>query len=167
MTNILQNSIDVLISIHPFYASKIIEGLKTVELRRRFPELNGTPARMVIYSTHPVQCIIGYTEIEAVKKLSVDDIWKNYSKQACIDREDFFKYFQGTAHGFAVQLKNPKEFRTPVPIEFIKENYGMIAPQSYRYLNEEHMSIFDYAGSKSKNHSRYEYSDTNRRQQAC
>ena len=29
---------DVLVSIRPFYASKILNGHKTVELRRRFPE---------------------------------------------------------------------------------------------------------------------------------
>jgi predicted transcriptional regulator len=166
MTAKEKSRIDVLISIHPFYASKIIEGLKTVELRRKFPELSDTPARMVIYSTHPVKSIIGYAEIDMVHRLSVNEIWKRFSDEAHIERADFNEYFFGLTHGYVVQLINPKKFKTPVPIDYIKENYGMIAPQSYRYLNEEHMSIFDYAGSKSKNHTGYKHPHTDRRQQA-
>ena len=161
-----RSNIDVLISIHPLYASKIIDGLKTVELRRKFPDLNGASARMVIYSTHPVQSIIGYAEIDMVHKLPVKEIWKRFSDQAHIERNHFDEYFTGLSHGFVVQLKKPKKFKTPVPIDYIKENYGIIAPQSYRYLNEEHMSIFEYAVTKNKNHTGYKYPDTDGRQQA-
>jgi len=43
---------DVLVSIHPRHASKILNGEKTVELRRRFPEA-GTRGALSVSAQSP------------------------------------------------------------------------------------------------------------------
>jgi predicted transcriptional regulator len=50
---------DLLVSLHPRHASNILSGEKTVELRRRFPERHMRGALALIYSTSPVQAIVG------------------------------------------------------------------------------------------------------------
>jgi predicted transcriptional regulator len=51
---------DVLVSIRPFYASKILTGHKTVELRRKFPEVGAVGATALIYSSSPVSAVVGW-----------------------------------------------------------------------------------------------------------
>jgi hypothetical protein len=46
---------DVLMSIRPVHVSKVLKGQKTVELRRRFPELGTKGATAFIYSSSPVR----------------------------------------------------------------------------------------------------------------
>jgi hypothetical protein len=44
---------DILISIQPEYADQIMDGCKTVELRRRFVETLDQDTRLFIYSSNP------------------------------------------------------------------------------------------------------------------
>ena len=60
---------DVLMSIRPQYASKILDGRKTVELRRKFPEVGAIGATVLIYSSSPVKAIVGTARIKKVAKL--------------------------------------------------------------------------------------------------
>lgn len=53
--DLFQDYVDIFLSIHPQYANKILAGLKTIELRKRFPDLNGVKGRILIYATVPVQ----------------------------------------------------------------------------------------------------------------
>ena len=57
---------DLLVSLHPRHASNILSGEKTVELRRRFPEQHIRGALALIYSTTPVQAIVGVARIKHV-----------------------------------------------------------------------------------------------------
>ena len=50
---------DVLVSVRSIYASKILHGQKTVELRRKFPEVGATGALVLIYSSRPVSAVVG------------------------------------------------------------------------------------------------------------
>jgi predicted transcriptional regulator len=53
---------DALISIRPGYANAILDGTKTIELRRRVPELvSGT--RLWIYATRPTAAVVGVAPI--------------------------------------------------------------------------------------------------------
>ena len=141
-SNILEESVDVFISIHPQYAEKILDGLKTIELRRRFPKLDG--GRLLIYSTTPEKSVIGFAEIKCVSYLPLRKLWSSFSKQAHITKKDFTEYFTEMSHGYAVSLENPKKFKKPISAEYLKKEYGVIPPQSYRYLNETHEPLFSY-----------------------
>jgi predicted transcriptional regulator len=67
---------DFILSIKPEYATKIVEGLKKVELRRRFPYGTVTGARLYIYATVPIQAVIGYATIRGVERMPVEQIWR-------------------------------------------------------------------------------------------
>ena len=141
-SNLFEESVDVFISIHPQYAEKILDGSKTIELRRRFPKLDG--GRLLIYSTTPEKSVIGFAEIKRVSYLPVRKLWTEFSHLTHIAKKDFAEYFSGITHGYAVSLKNPKKFKRPISAEYLKKEYGVIPPQSYRYLNETHKPLFSY-----------------------
>jgi predicted transcriptional regulator len=109
---------DVLMSIRPLHASKILTGQKTVELRRKFPELTTKGAIALIYSSSPVGAVVGYARIKRVIKLPVPRIWKEHGSAACISKDEFDSYFAGLAYGFAILLESvrPLKKRVRAPI---------------------------------------------------
>jgi predicted transcriptional regulator len=95
---------DVIISIHPNYADAILAGRKTIELRRRVPELpSGT--RLWIYATRPTGAVIGVATIQEVDKAHPTTIWKKHRRHAGIDYTSFKAYFEGTQQAVAILLE--------------------------------------------------------------
>lgn len=133
---------DFVISIKPSYASKIMDGTKTVELRRRFPDTIMRGAIAVIYSSSPVQAIVGCVCIKEVRRLCVRDIWRNYRHAACIDRNEFERYFAGVEQGYAIVLERVRKLRQQIEVSDLQKNFGFVPPQSFRYLGEEYYSLF-------------------------
>lgn len=124
---------DVVLSIKPVYSEKILDGSKTVELRRRFPVSapNGTLA--YIYSTSPVKAMVGAAAIRDVLKLPVEQIWTEFESTALIARDQFDKYFEGIDHGFALVFEDVKTFSRPLPLSELREKFGFEPPQSFLY----------------------------------
>src|ERR1700730_1135761 len=58
---------DVVVSVRPIYASKILHGQKTVKLRRKFPEVGSTGALVLIYSSSPVSVVVGCARITCIE----------------------------------------------------------------------------------------------------
>jgi predicted transcriptional regulator len=127
---------DVLVSIRPIYASKILEGQKTVELRRKFPEVGATGAMVLIYSSSPISAVVGFARIRHVLKLPVANIWKEHGVAACVSKDEFDAYFSGLKQGFAIFLEGVKSLRKQLKASDLEEQFGIVPPQSYRYLAE-------------------------------
>ncbi|PTQ67880.1 helix-turn-helix domain-containing protein [Pseudomonas sp. GV071] len=128
---------DFIISIHPTYSEKILEGKKTVELRRRFPISTARGTKIYIYSTSPVRAIVGCAEISDIIKLPIKNIWEKYSKSAFIKKKDFEAYFQGLTEGYALELKNAQTFETPINLKELRERFNFTPPQSFIYAKQE------------------------------
>jgi predicted transcriptional regulator len=127
---------DVLMSIRPLHASKILTGQKTVELRRKFPELTTNGAIALIYSSSPVRAIVGYARIKRVMKLPVPRIWKEHGAAACISKGEFESYFAGLTYGFAILLEGVRPLKKRVMAKDLELQFGIVPPQSYRYVTE-------------------------------
>lgn len=124
---------DVVLSIRPEYSHKIIEGKKTVELRRRFPLSAPRGTLAYIYSTSPERAMVGRAEITDVVKLPVSHIWKKYSSSAFINKADFDAYFQGLSEGFALKFANAKPLPRQLDLSELRERFGFEPPQSFLY----------------------------------
>ena len=80
------NQKNVLLSIHTEYALKIIDGKKTVELRRRFPLFKKEDKKKIlIYACSPISKIIGECYLKEVKKQPLEELWDTVGKLAMID----------------------------------------------------------------------------------
>jgi predicted transcriptional regulator len=132
---------NVIFSIRPQYADKIISGNKTVELRRRFATEAVIGAIAFIYSSSPARRMIGYAKIRDVRRLSVANIWRKYSTTACISKSDFDKYFAGADFGYAIELADATALETPISATELSQRFGFRAPQSYQYAKSEYSSL--------------------------
>ncbi len=124
---------DIVLSIKPQYSEKIMQGLKTVELRRRFPVSAPKGTVAYIYSTSPVRAMVGMAEIDRITKLPINDLWDQFSSTAFIEQSDFFRYFEGVEFGYALHFKRPTSFSKPLPLDYLRSEYGFEPPQSFLY----------------------------------
>ena len=124
---------DIVLSVKPQYSEKIMQGLKTIELRRRFPVSAPKGTVAYIYSTSPVRAMVGMAEIDDITKLPIDELWEQFSDTAFIEKADFLKYFEGVDSGYALHFKHPTSFSEPLSLDYLRSKYGFEPPQSFLY----------------------------------
>ncbi len=123
---------DAILSIKPIYANAIIDGVKTVEFRKKVFKKN--VERIYIYSSSPTKMIVGYFTFSDIVEDSPENLWKTFHKVGGINKVDFFEYYKEVEKGFGIVIKEVVKFDIEKdPIEFI-ENFT--APQSYVYLEK-------------------------------
>lgn len=128
--------LQVLISIRPEHADNIIEGVKTVEFRRRFPtEARARGATVWIYSTAPVKQVIGVATIESVAQMALPKLWTSHGTAGAVDRCVFDNYFAGMSEGYAIILSEIRRLTTAVCADDLKA-LNFSTPQSYRFVTE-------------------------------
>ena len=131
------NERDLLLSIHAEYALKIVSGLKTIELRRRFPLFTEEDKKKIfIYACSPISKIIGECDLSKVEELPLKRLWNATNKFAMIDYHSFQKYFQNCDFGFALYLENPIKYKKPVSLKKVSGIKNQ-PPQSYRYISSQ------------------------------
>lgn len=128
---------DVVLSIKPVYSEKILDGTKTVELRRRFPVSAPNGALAYIYSTSPVKAMVGTAAIRDVLKLPVEQIWAEFENSAFVPRKQFDRYFEGLDQGFALVFDDVRTFSRPLPLSELRERFGFEPPQSFLYAKHD------------------------------
>jgi predicted transcriptional regulator len=143
VTRVGAESKDILFSVRPVHAEKILKGKKTVEVRRRFSHCLPPGIRALIYSTSPIQALIGAAEIRTVERLPLEDIWERHGQAACIGKEEFEAYFSGCKHGYAILLERAKPLERPLPLSELRERFGLEPPQSYLYASRHLSNLFE------------------------
>jgi len=130
----LPPSRDVILSIRPVHAEKILDGIKTVELRRRFTGGIRPGTVALIYSTSPRSALTGSARIKEVQRLAVPELWERHCSTACLQKREFEDYFSGLASGYAIVLTSAKPLLRPVGLPELRQRFGFEAPQSYQYI---------------------------------
>jgi predicted transcriptional regulator/transcriptional regulator with XRE-family HTH domain len=135
----LPPSQDVIFSIRPVHAEKILDGSKTVELRRRFTDRITPGTLALIYSTGPTSALTGSARIKEVQRLTVPELWERHSSAVCLHKREFEDYFSGLESGYAIILTSAKPLTRPVGLPELRERFGFEPPQSYQYARS-HLS---------------------------
>lgn len=121
-----------LFSIRPQYAEAILNGTKTVEFRRR--ALRPTVRFIVIYSTSPVQRIVGAFAVSGVASMTPVDAWRRYGSVGGIGLEDFFAYYEGSTTAVAIGIGS--RARAAVPLLLSAIDPLIRPPQAWMYVRE-------------------------------
>jgi predicted transcriptional regulator len=124
------------LSIRPTYIERILDGRKTIELRRRFPTEIGAAALVLLYSTSPVQAIVGSARLTAVSQRSLRALWREFGTEAAVTRSEFDAYFSGAGQGCALRLTDVHEFESPIHLTDLAREFEFSPPQSYCYWKE-------------------------------
>lgn len=120
---------NAILSIKPKYASAILRGEKQVEFRKKI--FKNDVKRVYIYSSSPVQKIVGYFTIEEIIKASPTKLWHDFNSVGAIDHDSFFEYFHQNTEGYSICIKKVWEFIQHInPHEYLN---SFTAPQSYCY----------------------------------
>ncbi len=135
---------DVVFSIKPDYCDKIVSGVKTVELRRRFPMSMPKGTTALIYATSPTRAMLGIAEIGEVHRRTPEEIWETFAERACIARKDFDSYFDGVEHGFAIELKRARRLRRALELQELRDRFNFEPPQSFLYATPKMREAIHY-----------------------
>ncbi|MFI9231690.1 ASCH domain-containing protein [Streptomyces rimosus] len=126
----------MLLSVHPRFATAILAGSKTVEVRRqRVAAPPGTT--VVLYATAPTMALVGLARIAAVSVGSPREVWRDHRSRTGISRREFDAYMSGATQASGLTLEAPQPFEEPVPLSALRAAGAFHPPQSYRYLQGE------------------------------
>jgi predicted transcriptional regulator len=117
-------------SIRPRFAAAILDGSKTVEFRKR--PLAKDVRRVVIYTTSPIQAVVGEFTVADQVIASPNALWRRFSRVAGIDRASFFEYFDGTDDAVGIVIESVTQYKTPRRLEDVEP--GAKPPQSFMYI---------------------------------
>ena len=118
----------------------ILEGTKTVELRRRSPKLS-LGDTVFLYVSSPVKALAASFIVGEVSEGDPDTIWNEVEHRAGVEKPEFDTYFSGAATAVAIGVKNPIVLDDPIALDTLRELWEpFTAPQSYRYLNDQMVS---------------------------
>jgi predicted transcriptional regulator len=124
----------LLLSLRPRFARAILEGSKTVDVRRR-PMRAYPGSAVVLYSAAPVMAIVGIARVAKTSVASADEVWEHHRDAVALDRAELDAYLDGrVAH--LLHLEGVRSLNPPVAIGGIGNMLGFRAPQSFRYLSE-------------------------------
>ena len=123
------------ISVKPEFASKIMGGTKTIELRKSKPKAKPGDF-IIIYSTLPIKSVIGFGRIKRVIDNNPEYIWDNYSDLLGIDNTRFNEYYKGMNKAVGIEIHSICELSHPINLSEIKKFSPKFSPpQTYRYLS--------------------------------
>lgn len=140
---------DVVFSIRPAHATKILDGSKTVELRRRFTGGVSPGTLAYIYTTSPTSALTGFAHIQDVQRLAVSDLWAKHRSAACLTKGDFEAYFSGLEQGYAIVLGAARSLNRPVTLGELRQRFGFEPPQSYQYASPVMRDLVEHDRSQT------------------
>lgn len=127
----------ILFSIRPRYANKILQGNKTVELRRNCPRAKKDDL-VLIYASSPMKALIGAFKVDRIVEKPPQDLWHIVKQYAAISRKEFDAYYTGAPVGFGIFFNEVHGFREPVKLQRLREWWSSFhPPQRYCYLTKE------------------------------
>ena len=135
----------VLISIRPEWCEKIINGQKTIEVRKTRPKMN-TPFKCYIYKCGNGKVIGEFLCDQIININGAGRIPSDAARPTCLEPAELHQYL-GAATGFGWHISNLRIYDTPRELrEFTglrETKFGAEPvpitrpPQSWRYVEEE------------------------------
>lgn len=135
----LQEYKTALISVHPEYVNKILNGTKNVEFRRVWA--SKPISHLVLYSTSPEMKVVAILELKEVIKNRKTFLWE-ISKQykGGITRSKLRQYFFGKNEGYAIVINKVIPLKQPIKLNEVIPNAR--PPQSFFYLTNKQFKLF-------------------------
>lgn len=131
---------DVLLSIKPEFAEKILGHEKRYEFRKtpfRDPSAIGT---IYMYASSPVQEIVGSFSLNGVSEGTPAELWREFGSNSGMDqRSRFMDYFANTDTGYAFEVADVQRFTEPIDPQQRIDDFR--PPISFQYLRGEYDSL--------------------------
>lgn len=125
----------ILLSIQPYFANKIFDGTKKVELRRSVPKFHKDQI-VILYVSTPVKAIIGGFQFSHIVEENTDALWNRVKDVAGVTFEQFCNYYSGTSNGYGIFISRVWKYSTPISLDLLRSSLKNFSPpQNFRYLH--------------------------------
>jgi predicted transcriptional regulator len=123
----------VLVSLRPRFADAILQGRKSVELRRRRV---AAPAGslLVLYAAAPVMAVLGTALLVRTDVAAAPAIWRRHRSLLGLSKDEFDAYVDGAPLVSALMLTRPSALDRPLTLAALRADRPFQPPQSYRYV---------------------------------
>jgi predicted transcriptional regulator len=123
------------LSLRPHYADLLLEGRKSIELRRVRP-VAAEGSVVLLYAASPAMTLVGKAEVSQIHVAGLNEIWQQHGSETGITRKEYDRYFAGVDRAVAIELREIRRLERPRPLEDLRRRLaGFRPPQSYRYLD--------------------------------
>ena len=127
---------NILISVEDRHVLNMLNGVKTVELRRR-PLRVPVGSRVWIYSKVPRGEVSAHGVIEHIENAPPAKLWARYGAKSGIKRAEFFDYFEGIGNGCAIVFKEIHGLHATISLEHVRKTISSFhPPQFFKFLKQ-------------------------------
>jgi predicted transcriptional regulator len=122
------------LSVRPTFANRILNGTKTIELRRVRPNvvLGHT---VLIYSSSPEMALLGTARVEGILSGAPRELWGEVKGAAGVSRKEYDDYFDGAVIAIGIRLGAVQKLSRPISLQELRKRWPWLRPpQSYRYV---------------------------------
>lgn len=129
----------MVLSIRPRHVSDILEGTKTVELRRTRPRIElGQP--VAIYGTSPVSAVVATCRITRVESGPPGGLKARVMPRAALSSAEFDEYFDGARCAVAIHLADVAPLERAVTLADLRlRRTGYHPPQSWHFFDRSQL----------------------------
>lgn len=124
----------LLLSIRPVFVGRILDGTKTVELRRVRPDVRASKD-VLIYSSTPTMALLASAVVDRIDVCAVEKLWPRVRSAAGVSKAEYLSYFSGADQGVALWLSHVHTLERPIRLQELRERWPWFRPpQSYCYV---------------------------------
>ncbi|TYB92191.1 hypothetical protein FXF53_28830 [Micromonospora sp. WP24] len=131
----MSNARTLLLSLRPRFAEAILQGRKTIEIRRR-PVNAGPGTPVILYSSSPAMAVVGTAQLAQIEVEAAPVAWRRYRTAFGLSRAEYDIYVDGVSSVYLLHLTGVNTLNEPLPLRDLREEGPFQPPQSFRYLAE-------------------------------
>jgi predicted transcriptional regulator len=139
----------LLLSVRPRFAQALLDGTKTAEIRRRFPDVPAGTT-VVLYSSSPDKAVLGTMCVESLIRSTAAEIWRDYSEEIGIGEPELTEYLKGASECSVLKLIEPNRWANAVPLHELRRLLHLQPAQSFRYLNNREVAKLTALGADAE-----------------
>lgn len=130
------DALDIVISVKDEYLTMILNGEKTIELRRK--AINVPPgSRVWLYAKSPIAHISAYATVRHVVTATPRVVWSRYRSEVGITRDEFESYFEGSSTACAILLEDVRCIAPALKLRDLRSRlHKFHPPQFFKKLHK-------------------------------
>jgi predicted transcriptional regulator len=129
-----------LLSIRPRFAEALLNGAKTVEIRRRRAHF-ASGSVCLVYATSPIRALVGAIHVQRTDTGTPEALWQRWGGQTGLERDEYDAYLRDSSQPCAIVIGAATRFAGPIGLpELRRRQHAFVTPQSYRFLRDGELS---------------------------
>jgi len=124
----------VLLSVRSPHVERLLDGSKTIELRRR--PLRLAPGTVVLlYAAGERKALVGSVVACEVDEGTPHALWRRHRLKAGLSYAEFKTYFAGATVGYALSVQGARALEQPIPLAELRNRWAhFLTPQTHRRI---------------------------------